>query len=87
MCAANDFEASELFPSPHECPWQKKFPLADTLSRKYLPDTLSSICDDLEAQAHMVSSTLPMSSSDLDKVRSDKKPYCTISYSHSLVLS
>ncbi|XP_062591098.1 uncharacterized protein K02A2.6-like [Saccostrea cucullata] len=47
----------------------KKIPVADTLSRKYLPDTLPSISDDLEAQVHMISNSIPMSDACLDRIR------------------
>ena len=49
----------------------KKIPVADTLSRKFLPDTLPSISEDLEAQVHLVTSSLPVSDARIEQIRTE----------------
>ncbi|XP_053376863.1 uncharacterized protein K02A2.6-like [Mercenaria mercenaria] len=48
----------------------KNIPLADTLSRKFLPDKYPEIADDLEYHVHTVMSTLPVSDSKMQLIRS-----------------
>jgi hypothetical protein len=47
----------------------KKIPLADTLSRKFLPDMHDDMSKDMEAQIHMVMKTLEISDHSLEAIR------------------
>lgn len=48
----------------------KSIPVADTLSRKFLPDTYPHISEGLDLQVHSVLSSLPISERKLEAIRS-----------------
>lgn len=51
----------------------KDIPFADTLSRKYLPDTYSEIAEVLEIHVHAVMSQLPVSDGKMQLIRSSNQ--------------
>ena len=44
-------------------------PLADTLSRKFLPDTYPEICDGMDVQVHSIMTNIPISDQKMDMIR------------------
>jgi len=51
----------------------KQIPLADTLSRKFLPDTYPEIAEGLDTCVHAVMSSLPVSDNKMELIRSTTK--------------
>ena len=47
----------------------KMIPLADTLSRKFLPDTYPEICDGMDVQVHSIMTNIPISDQKMDMIR------------------
>ncbi|XP_052820412.1 uncharacterized protein K02A2.6-like [Mya arenaria] len=53
----------------HQYVYGKQIPLADTLSRKYLPDTYPEIAEGLDVHVHAVMSNLPVSDQKMELIR------------------
>ena len=51
----------------------KEIPLADTLSRKFLPDTCPDLIDGLDEHVHGIMSCIPVSNQKMDYLRAETK--------------
>ena len=47
----------------------KSIPLADTLSRKFLPDTYPELCEGMDIHVHSVMANIPISDQKMDMIR------------------